>query len=152
MPGAHLDAQIFQCFRDVGGCDVWTSSYHNEYLGQARLVNEQWWDGWHNTSPFHNWHLGQACQWFLIGHEKWSNPANGAIPYMTEAYYNEPNPSTSRWGSNLTPVGHWHVQYNSQGHDTYRIYNLWPLAWEEEDAFLNCGRQGKHQHFCNSPG
>ena len=102
MPGPHLDVAIFQCHRDVGGSDVRISSYH--------LNEEQWWVGWHTTSPSRRWFSGQET-WTLIGYEKWRHWSHG---HLTEVYYAEPNPSLTP-GPDLTPVGHWRVAYDHQG-------------------------------------
>ena len=51
----------------------------------------QWWVGWHTQQPFRG-------------------PG-----YMQEAYYVDRNPTTSPSGSDLTPVGHYHVTYDRQG-------------------------------------
>ena len=127
MPGPHIAAFIMQCWPDVDGADVWLSSWYT--------ANHQWWEGWHTTPPFRNWHSGQDGQWFLIGYEKWCRGALGER--MREAYYQEPNPSTSQRGEDLTPVGHWYVRYNARGDRTDTSYNGQPLTWQEEDAFLN---------------
>ena len=52
MPGPHLHVAIFPCPKHVGGSDVWTSSYY--------LNDEQWWVGWHTTSPCRHWFSGQG--------------------------------------------------------------------------------------------
>ena len=65
---------------------------------------------------------------------------------MSEGYYNNPNPATSPWNSNLTPDGHWHARYTYAGHRTLRIFNQWPLPWDEEDAFLT-ENHGKGKFF-----
>ena len=100
MPGPHRHAAIFPCPKHVGGSDVWTSSYY--------LNDEQWWVGWHTTSPFRHWFSGQGA-WTLIGYEKWRQNN------LTEAYHAEPNPSETREGKDLTPEGHWRVTYDQQG-------------------------------------
>ena len=127
MPGPHIDACISQCHADVGGCDVWTSSHYND--------NGQWWVGWHSDNSFPNWHLGQAAHWTLIGYERWRQDNHGPA-WKAHACYAEPNPSLSLAGSNLTPVGHWHITYNQQGeHIEVRYYHD-TLTWNEEEAFL----------------
>ena len=139
MPGPHLDAFVAQCFADVGGSDLWTSSYYQD----------NWWVGWHTGAPFHHWYLSEPHQWFLIGYEKWRTPLHG-MPHMRKGYYAEPNPSTSVWGSDLTPVGHWQVAYNSNGHQTHRKWSSFPLTWDEE-AFL-AGRRQKGEWFPKGKG
>ena len=128
MPGPHLDAFTMQTYGDVGGIDIWIISY---YQGNA-----QWWVGWHSLAPFHGWHLSEDHQWFLIGYELWYTPLTG-IPYLSEAHYNDPNPSTTPWGEDLTPQGHWIVQCNFHGKLTYNNYHPWALPpWYEGNAFL----------------
>ena len=52
-------------------------------------------------------------------------------------------PSTSVWGSDLTPVGHWQVAYNRSGHQTHREWSSFPLAWDEEAFLTGHRRKGK---------
>ena len=59
-------------------------------------------------------------------------------------------PSLSQWGSDLTPVGHFHVPYDCQGEQTANAYSSTILTWQEEDAFLKGGK-GKGKAFPNSP-
>ena len=136
MPRPHLDEAIFQCYQDIGGSAVWTSSYH--------LNDEQWWVGWHTTSPFRRWFSGQGT-WTLIGYEKWRHWSHG---HLTEAYYAEPNPSLTP-GPDLTPVGHWRVAYDHQGELIEEAYSEKPLGWDEEGAFLNCNWKGVGNAFPN---
>ena len=117
MPGPHLDVVIFQCHQDVGGSVVWISSYY--------LNEEQWWVGWHTTSPFRHWFSGQGT-WTLIGYEKWRHWSYG---YLTEAYYADPNPSLTAKGRDLTPKGHWRVTFDPQCEVTEEAYIKEPLFW-----------------------
>ena len=59
-------------------------------------------------------------------------------------------PSTSPSGSDLTPVGHYHVSCDRQGEQTTYTYSEEILAWRAEDAFLKGGK-GKGKAFPNSP-
>ena len=126
MAGPHLDALITECFLDVQGREVWKGFY---------LGGEQWWVGWHTTTPFHNGNLGKPCNWFLIGYEKWCHNRRGHA-YLAEAYYQEPNPSTSRPDADLTPVGQRYVAYNDHGQRAYIGYLGEPLMFPKGKGAL----------------
>ena len=127
MPGPHLDVCVFQCHLDVGGCDIWTSSWYGP--------SGQWHVGWHSNMSFPNWHLGDEASYTLIGYEFWRKDDEGN-DWMAEADYADPNPSLSPSGSDLTPVGHWHGSYEQQGQLTSQVDSPELLMWQEETAFL----------------
>ena len=52
-------------------------------------------------------------------------------------------PSTSRWGSDLTPVGHFRVSYDRHGEQTTSTWQDTILTWQEEDTFLKGGKQAR---------
>ena len=118
MPRDHLDAYVMQVFLDVGGVDMWLSSWWNEEI--------QWWVGWHSLKDFVDFHLTQEDDWFLIGYELWPYNRDGCL---LEAYYADPNPSTTRklqktdddghyQRADLTPQGHYHLTYDRHGNRT----------------------------------
>ena len=117
MPGPHIDACIMQCFDDVGGVDLWLSSWHKEGM--------QWWVGWHTIRPFEEFHIGRNDDWTLIGYELWQDGGR----YMSETYLAEPSPSPGRprppplqvhAAGPSTPPGHWHIAFSSDP--------LWPVG------------------------
>ena len=130
MAGPHLDALIMECFLDAQGTEVWKGFY---------LGGEQWWVGWHTTTPFHNRNLDEPCDWFLIGYEKWCHNRQGHA-YLAEAYYQEPNPSTSRPDADLTPVGQRYVAYNDHGQQTYAGYLGEPLMFPKGKGKKGIGK------------
>ena len=107
MPREHLDCCWMQTYKDVGGADFWLSSFYDD--------DHQWWVGFHTLKSFRHLHLSQAQDWHLIGYEKWPYHKEG---WMVEAYYNVPNPSTAKQGTDLRPQGHWHLMYNRSGKRT----------------------------------
>ena len=130
MAGPHLDALIMECFLDAQGTEVWKGFY---------LGGEQWWVGWHTTTPFHNRNLDEPCDWFLIGYEKWCHNRQGHA-YLAEAYYQEPNPSTSHLDADLTPVGQRYVAYNDHGQQTYAGYLGEPLMFPKGKGKKGIGK------------
>jgi len=120
-----------QCYRDVGGSDLWQSSFYNATM--------QWWVGWHSTKPFERFHLTRTPQWSLIGYELW----NKQPPYLVEAYYADPNPSTSIAGSDLTPQGHYHITYDAQGQVSSSLYQTGILTWRQAESFIKGTGKGK---------
>jgi len=136
MPGSHLDAFVLQCYDDVGGCDFWQSSFYNATM--------QWWVGWHSTKPFERFHLTRSSGWSLIGYELW----NKQPPYLVEAYYASPNPSTTIAGSDLTPQGHYHIYLDDEGEVTNSLYSDQILTWLQEESFIKGKGKGKgHQSY-----
>ena len=79
MPGGCLDAYYMQCDPDVGGTDLWQSSFYDG--------DDQWWVGFHTLKPFDEFHLSQEHDWSLIGWQLWHYNGEGSLQ---EAYYNHP--------------------------------------------------------------
>ena len=91
MPGPHLDFQLFQCWNDVGGCDLWIGSFFNE--------EHRWWEGWHSPKHIALWYQTPPNAWNFIGWEKWDYDAT----MIQESLYVDPNPS-------LVPKRQWPEQ------------------------------------------
>ena len=117
MPGAHLTITAWQCFDDVGGFDVWRSNWWK--VVPRENYSYQWWTGWHSPKSLTKWPW--RGPWTLIGHERW-DVLNG-VSWKTQSQYADPNPSTTPRGHDLTPLGHWIVNYNQRGWETHRTWS-----------------------------
>ena len=110
MPGPRLDLMLMLCCEEVGGCDLWMSGPWEK--------EGQWWLGLHFSSPLTGLNALQALRWpdprwHLIGYERWKRLSNRSGVRLLEAYYCEPNPSTTK---TLEPTkGHWHKHYYPSG-------------------------------------
>ena len=142
MPGPHLTVTLWQCFPDVGGCDAWQSNWW-EVPNQS--CSYQWWVGWHSPKALTRW-AWPGSRWTLIGHERWEDYYG--ISWKSEAYYAYPNPSTAPRGHDLTPSGHWFVEYDWNGEETDRRWSYAILT--EGPLYLKGGRskgKGKGQNL-----
>ena len=76
----------------------------------------------HSTKALTKWSWpGKKSGWTLIGHEHW-DVLNG-VSWKARAQYAHPNPSTTPRGHDLTPLGHWIVNYNQRGWETHRTWS-----------------------------
>ena len=132
MPGPHLDIYLMACYNDVGGYDLWVSSY---YTPEAA-----WWVGWHCSQSLVQFYLTGEDHWTLIGYELWTKDDD---PDLLAAYYAQPNPSTTPAGGDLTPQGYWHYTYAAEGPQENWHYVAGKfLEWSAEDAFLKGNGKG----------
>ena len=120
----HLNLKILQCYHDVGSADAWLGGYWD--------ARSQWYTGWHQPGNIGLQGLREwtwPCDdWSLIGYERWEYRRRGDI--LVEAYYNDPNPSTSRFAP--PPTGHWHMKFFPNGER--RSSRWFPGALWEEDG------------------
>ena len=124
-----------QCWPDVGGSDVWISSWWTPTV--------QWRTGWHSLKPFNHWHLSEEKDWVLIGYELWPYTGPG---YMKEAYYMVPNPSTTRPAK--PPEGFYHIHYNARGEAIPgATYTAGALSCRLKDAFIKGDGKGYGKAF-----
>ena len=135
MPGQHLTLTLWQCFDDVGGCGAWLSNWWDV---PSENYSWLWWTGWHSPNPLRMWFW--PGRWTLIGHERWDD--QGGNSWLSQAFYANPNPSTTPWGRALTPVGHWELTYDQWGRRIGRSYSREILT--EGDLYLKgSGSKGK---------
>ena len=83
-PGADFGVLVYPSLPNVGGCDVWVSSYYDEN-------DSQWFQGWHTPKSTTQWFLTPHVAYDFIGWEKYS--FHGDVPHLMESWYVYPNPS-----------------------------------------------------------
>ena len=134
MPGPHVDLKLMQCFPDVGGVDAWYGGFWQDRC--------QWFTGYHQPGAkglagLIEWSC-PAPNWDLIGYELWESRRKGDT--LIEAYYNDPNPSTTAAGKYRQSTGHWHMRFWPNGDERDRQW--FPNALEEDLGYLKGGITG----------
>ena len=124
MPGAHSKVTLHQCFKDVGGTDLWMGTKFNK--------DGHWWVGWHSSKGLDSWWRTMPNNWRLIVQELWGHDAE----HPHRICHNVPIPSATPLHEPNVLIYSWNGIYDFvNGNLVHCWYDPMPLDVDADDMW-----------------